>query len=452
MPSLLQRVSLENTRINKYVRLSRELLWIAGGQGAALMGGILGVRLLTGAMNPNNYGILALSVTIATLFQQVILSPIAVAALRFFAPAKEANQLRLFLKGARKLISGASFVSLGLTILLLGIAYWAGLSQWFSLILGALAYSLFTGYSIILDGIQNAARNRAVVAWHQALGQWLRFAIALVFIRWFGSSGASAIWGYGLAAIFVFASQYCFFKLKIEHSDRSEPCAGALVRKHVAEMARYAWPFAAWGIFTWAQMASDRWALQTFSGTREVGLYTALYQIGYYPVSLMSGWLVQLMTPILFARAGEGSDIKRVMEAKSLNDRLVAAAVTLTALATALAYFLHTLVFRLFVAQQYHSVSGLLPWMILSGGLFACSQIAVSSLLCRTESRSLLWPKVVTSVLGVLLNFAGARFYGLQGIVGAGVLFSATYFVWVVCITRPFLLDDKKESIKLWAQ
>src|SRR5438874_2297495 len=57
-------------------------------------------------------------------------------------------------------------------------------------------------------------------------------------------------------------------------------------------MRGYAWPFAAWGIFTWMQTASDRWALQG-RGTSEVGFYAALYQLGYYPMTLLSGFLVR---------------------------------------------------------------------------------------------------------------------------------------------------------------
>jgi O-antigen/teichoic acid export membrane protein len=447
--SLRRRLSPEN--IKNLLHLSHEFSWIAAGQGAALIGGVLGVRLLTGAMSPEDYGILALSITIATLFQQIILSPIAVAALRFFAPANESHQLCSFLHGVRRLVSGASFLSLALTFSFIGVAYWLGFGKWFFLILGALVFSLLTGYSIVLDGIQNAARNRAIVAWHQALGQWLRFAAALVLIRWYEPAGTAAIWGYALGAAFVFISQYLFFQRKIERTAKAENTAtNVQVQTQMSEMTRYGWPFAAWGLFAWAQMTSDRWALQMFWGAKEVGLYAALYQIGYYPVSLMSAWIVQLVTPILFAKAGEGSDPKRTLKAKDVNNRLVVAAVAMILPAVALAFCFHSFIFRLFVAPQYHSASGLLPWMILASGLFACSQMAVSSLLCLAESRVLIFPKVATSLLGIILNIAGAYWGGLQGIVWAGVLFAFVYFVWIVCLTHPFKFIFKN-VLRQWA-
>src|SRR5439155_11689793 len=120
-------------------------------------------------------GELALGMTVAALTQQVVLGPVSGALLRFFAPAAEAGQLNAYLKGARHLLIGATFLLLGLGTLL-GLALWRnGQVKWLGLMTAAFSFSLFSGYNSAMDGVQNAARQRAVVAWHQGLGQWLRF-------------------------------------------------------------------------------------------------------------------------------------------------------------------------------------------------------------------------------------------------------------------------------------
>ena len=80
-------------------------------------------------------------------------------------------------------------------------------------------------------------------------------------------------------------------------------------------------------------------------------------------------------------------------------------------------------------------VSALLPLMIVSGGLYAAGQIVVLSLLSGVNSRALITPKIVTALLGVAMNFAGAFWLGLKGVVCAGVLFGVFYLAWVLILT-----------------
>jgi O-antigen/teichoic acid export membrane protein len=196
-------------------------------------------------------------------------------------------------------------------------------------------------------------------------------------------------------------------------------------------MRGYAWPFAAWGIFTWAQMASDRWSLQAKGGTSDVGLYAVLYQLGYYPMTLLSSFLVQLVLPVLFSRAGDGTDPDRMAQSHRLNRVLLLSSIGLVLAGVSLAFLFHREILSLLAAPGYRTVSPLLPMMVLSGGLFAAAQIAVLSLLSGFNSRFLMAPKIVTALVGVLLNFAGAFWLGLSGVVYAGVATSSIYLVWV---------------------
>src|SRR4029453_362649 len=87
----------------------------------------------------------------------------------------------------------------------------------------------------------------------------------------------------------------------------------------VVRMRRYALPFATWGVFTWAFEASGRWALQLSSGATDVGLYAALWQIGQYPIVLFADAIATTVAPVVFARAGEGSDQLRLRDAGRTN-------------------------------------------------------------------------------------------------------------------------------------
>jgi len=418
-------------------RLAKEFFWVGAGQIAAVLGGLVGIRLLTDALSPASYGELALGMTMATLTQQVVLGPIAGAILRFFAPASEAKHLGAYLKGSRRLLVQGTALLFGMA-LLSGLALAAfGRTQWLALLLGAFLFSLLSGYCSALDGIQNAARQRAVVAWHQGIGQWLRFSLALVLIAALGALSSAAMLGYAIASALVLGSQILLFRRKILARVPAENAASDKDAGYWMEQMRgYAWPFAVWGIFTWAQMASDRWSLQAKGNTSEVGLYAALYQLGYYPMTLLSGFLVQLISPVLFSRAGDGTDPARMAQSHRLNLLIFQGSILLTALTAVVALLFHQQIFALFVATEYRHVSPLLSLMVLAGGLFAAGQIAVLSLLSGVNSQALLPPKIVTALLGMLLNFVGAFWLGISGVVYASVAVSSIYLLWVWLLVK----------------
>jgi len=361
------------------------------------------------------------------------MSPLAGALLRFFATAQENGKVRTYLRASWTVFLQASGV-LGASTIILSLALWvSGQTQWLGLFIAATVFSLFSGGNGMLDAIQIAARRRAVVAGHQGVGQWFRFLLAVALISLLGSFSSVAMWGYAAASALVLGSQLLVFRATILPMDSAqcEPHSSDIAET-VTRFWRYGWPLSTWGIFTWAQMASERWALEAFRPTSEVGLYQALYQVGYYPILLASGMVTQLISPILYARAGDCTDLDRLRATLRLNRYIVACSLLLTLIGTILSVFLHNQIFSLFTNKDYKTISMFLPAMVLSGGLFAAGQIAAISLLTSETTKLLIKPKIATAVIGMALDWIGAYYWGLKGIVFAGIIFSAIYLLWVL--------------------
>jgi O-antigen/teichoic acid export membrane protein len=204
----------------------------------------------------------------------------------------------------------------------------------------------------------------------------------------------------------------------------------------VTRMRRYALPFATWGVFTWAFEASGRWALHFSSGTTEVGLYAALWQIGHYPIVLLADAVTTTVAPIVFARAGDGSDQLRLRDAQRVNALVVGSMFIIAIAASFGAYIFQGLIVALLVGPEYHEIAPLLPWAILAGGLFGCAQVAVLRILMGADTRALIAPKIGTAVTGVALRIGGAYLMGLRGVVAASVIFSLMYFAWIITLNR----------------
>ena len=232
--------------------------------------------------------------------------------------------------------------------------------------------------------------------------------------------------GYALGIAVVLCSQYFFFGVIAREAKNS--------RREVSwerKILDYSWPFCTWSFFTWAQLSSDRWALGTYSSTKDVGLYAALYQLGNYPITMATLMATQLLAPILFQYAGHGRDEGRNAKANGYSWRISVLILLLTVIGSLAALLLHHQIFRLFVSPKYAPVSYLLPWMLLGSGIYSAGQTVALSLLIQMKTHKLIAAKITTALVGLALNFIGARYYGIRGVVFGGILFSVLHFIWL---------------------
>ena len=415
-------------------RFYGEATWILTGQIAAAVGGIVGVPLLAHYLRPEDYGRLALGGTVAALVQQICLGPLGAAGQRFYAASVESNELADFLRAAGRVVFiTCAFIAVigGLTVVAL-----AGSPFHSSVLLAgwSLVFAILTGVSSVFDGIQTAARQRAIVAWHQGLGVWLRFGFAACLVRLFGGP-ALAMAGFAAGITVILISQVVFFRRAILSSPAYRPGLSPERERDLRrQMWVYARPLSSWGLFTWGQIASDRWALESLTTTRAVGIYQVLYQLGYYPISMASAFVNQLIQPILFARAGTGTDENRVANAHRIIHMLLAASLFLSLAGFVVSAVMCKFLFRLLLPPAYGPAAHLMPLMVLSAGIFECGQIVSLKHMLSPNPRSLIAPKIATAVLGACLNFAGAYLFGLTGVVAASLCFSVVFCVWVVVV------------------
>src|SRR5262249_3680512 len=157
----------------------------------------------------------------------------------------------------------------------------------------------------------------------------------------------------------------------------------------------------------------------------DVGLYAVVYQLGYYPLSIMGGVLFQFSSPILFSIAGSGTNAERMSRAHSINRMVLNGTLFLTFSATVFAIFFHKLIFAILVGPEYRTVSRLLPFMVLSGGLYAYSYLQSLVLQSSDKTRNLLLPRIASSVAGVVLSVFLGYLFGVRGIVMSSLICSA---------------------------
>lgn len=424
----------------KALSVRGEMLWIVIGQAAAASGGIVGVKLLTHWLSPDMYGQLALGLTLTALIQQSILTPFSGSALRFFSAAREAGELRSFLSALKQILQVSVAVIGAVVVVGIAGAFLGHQRSWVSIIFWCAIFALFSGFTQALDGMQNAARQRVVVAWHDGLGVWLRFLLGTVTVILLGAHAANALAGYALAAVLVFGSQCFFFHRGLLRYNTDTPDKGTTEKWRQA-IITYGWPFATWGVFVWMQSSSERWALQIFGDTAQVGQYAVLFQLGYAPITVLCGVMMQLLSPLIFQIAGDGNDISKVEMCRRIAMKLAFGTLAAVILAAGVAYLVADALFAFLVPPSYWIVAHYLPLMVLSSGMFSAGQIFAMALLSEANTKPLVLPKIATALIAVVFNVLGACLGGLRGVILASVGFSFLYFIWIF-----FLVMNRREK------
>lgn len=420
-------------------RLAHEAGWILFGQVAAVIGALVLVRVLTEHLSPEAYGQLALGLTLAGLINQVVIGGVTAAIGRYYSIAAEANDLNGYFRDSQRLMLLAASV-----VLLLGGLFLLGLlslgyiqkAVFASLII---LFSLLSGYGVAYSGVLNAARHRALVAVHGGADAWLKILFALGAIYWLGAFETAVVVGYVFSTSVVVASQFCFVRRSFHQGE-----ARRQSRPWGKQMWAYAWPFTSWGLFSWAQQSSDRWALEVFGATDQVGFYAVLFQLGYTPLVMAMGMLMAFLGPIFFQRAGDATDRQRRAGVRRLAWQITLACLVFTFIAFLLTLRLHAWFFSLLVAAEYRSVSYLMPWMVMAGGLFAAGQMLALRLMSDMQTSLMTPAKIWTALLGVALNLYGAAVAGVKGVVFSLVLVSGIYLIWMLVLVKDTQLSEDK--------
>jgi O-antigen/teichoic acid export membrane protein len=413
-------------------RLSKEGFWFGAGQIASIVGSLFLVRILTEHLDPDQYGQLSLGLTIAGLVNTVVMGGITNGISRFYPIAVEKQDLYGYMYATRRLLLYATAVAVLINLLLIIALLWLGYSQLLALAALVFVFSLFSAYNAAVSAIQNAARQRSIVAFHVGLDAWLKIGLVLLVIYWFGNSSTSVVIGYTFSSFLIILSQIVFLRrtmLAQKQQSRTD-------YQWIKQMFSYSLPFATWGIFVWAQQSAARWALEVFTTTETVGLYFVLFQLGYAPIQILTSTGLAFLIPIIFARSGDGSSAIGKDNVRVLIKKIAFLGLWLTTIAVLLAAILHSYIFRLLVNDSFFSVSSFLPWVVLAGGIFSVAQLYASKAMALLKTKKIISAMIGSSIIGIAAAMVGTYYFSLIGAVFSMVIHSISYLIWIVIAAR----------------
>lgn len=406
------------------------MIWIIFGQISSVIGSLILLRIITDNLDPSEYGEISLVLTSSGFVNQVLMGGVIIGVGRFYPIAVEKSNLICYVSSVMRIMAFSSLVVISIGII---VAIFLFLNidskNWIWLIVFTHIFSISASYVSIFSSIQSAARKRSMVAFISGLDAILKVVIIVFIIKYVSGSSTGVLFGYTITSIFVAALQMYFLKKNI--LNQFQDIHQLLQIDWERKIWSFAWPFSIFGIFTWLQQSSDRWALNTFTSPSELGQYMAVFQIGFTPIGLLTGFFVSLINPILFERTSSNFNESSNLKVRIFLFRVVLTCFVLTVVSVIFTFLFHSWIFSFFVGDQYQSKSYLLPWVVCSGGLFAAGQIISLNHMNELKTKKLIAPKIITALIGVFCNIFGAKFYGVEGVVFSLVFFSMIYFFWL---------------------
>ncbi|MHC1697479.1 MAG: lipopolysaccharide biosynthesis protein [Geobacteraceae bacterium] len=424
--------------LDRFWKLRREMSWILFGQFLGFLGGFIGIKVLTNLMGPTGYGQLALGLTIAGLFNTYVYGPVANVVIRFYSVYRERGQLGSYFSLLKK-----SHSILALGGICLALAAWATSGyflggEWALIILLSCLYGVTSGINVSFNSLQNAIRQRKIVALHQGADVWLRIGLSIALLFLFRSSGCFALLGYLLGTLLVTISQK-FFALKNEtiRENWNNPTPDPLVQKQAyEEFSSYATSFMIFAVFASFSLYADRWILQGFFGSSAVGLYAAIYQIAASPVTIFFTMTSQMIVPIIFERAGSMTELSQVESSSKLLRQTILASSIAAAVITSVAFLLSEPLVRILTNGTFAEHHAMLSVIVMGLCLFNLGQQLTIKGLSFNQPRIYLWPKILQASSLLVLGYLLARYFAITGVAWAVCLSSLVYLVAVVTVNK----------------
>jgi O-antigen/teichoic acid export membrane protein len=425
-------------------RLCLEGFWVVAGLAVSSLGNITSVRVFTGLVSPDVYGEVALGLTIMMLFQFSYAGTSA-ACTRYFTSSIEKGQFYTYIKAVWRVQHRRGWIFFPLVFGIVVFLIVTNRSHLVSLVLAAAVGAIVSNYGGVLDSLQYAARQRNIIAMHQAAGSWLRIFFVVLAVYFFGKSSQDVMWGLALAPLPVIGSQYFFYlKAKRKYTQETEvaPTRDQIVQ-YCMPMRNFALPYLLWSLPIWLQLSGDRWLLQLYTNSWEVGIYSSLYQIAFFPITATTRILNSLFTPIIYARAGDYSNTLRIQAAHSIINKLLLCSIGWALIATALVWVYQSPISNILLAENYRGASALLPIMVASAGCFVIDEFSQYYLLTASNSKALIIPKIGAAFNAILILFIGARYWGMTGIVWASLMAGIISIIWKLAATFQQLKRNK---------
>lgn len=402
-------------------RKLQDMMSLAAGQGAAAIGTLLGVTLLTHLLPPETFGTVSLGVSTVTLLIAALSTPLTQAVMHLYPACLQQQRLPQLRAGLRVAASrmkawiGASAAVVIISFLI------AGREQLLLVLLLMLLLVADTRRSL-QTSVLNAARRHQRYALWVAMDAWARPLAAGAAILLVGQSAAVVIAAYLVASLTVTA----LLSVPLWGGGTE---AAARDERLGARMWDYALPLIPVGVISWSNNLSDRFIISGLLGVDAAGVYVATFGLSSAPFIMLTTVLEQAFRPE-YQNAVTAGDCQRA-------DRQLTTWIAVTIIAVALGVLVFLLwreqLALLLLGPQYRSALDLMPWIAAGYAVRAVAYALDRVAYAFGRTRRVLGSQLSSAVATVTVTPCAVYLMGLKGAaVAVPICFSIYLFAAVI--------------------
>lgn len=183
-------------------------------------------------------------------------------------------------------------------------------------------------------------------------------------------------------------------------------------------------PLLIWAVFGWSRDSSLRWFIEAKLGTSDVAVFTAITSIGVIIPLALQSLVSAYIIPILYQK-DEGKSREKLDEKFSYFIRIL---YMIGIIGFAFLYMFSEVLVGLLTDSKYVGYAWSLPWVFISYYLFCCAMINATTLLVNYDTKSLLYPNLLSGVATPIIVLLAGEKFSLKLAISAYAISYLIYF------------------------
>ncbi|MDI6760025.1 MAG: polysaccharide biosynthesis C-terminal domain-containing protein [Candidatus Brocadiaceae bacterium] len=397
-------------------------------QVAPLVVGMISIPIVTRLFPPDTYGNYALVLSTVSLLRLFSTEWLRYSITRFLPVYESKSELTEFYSNILKLtllcLTLLTFLSL---CFLLSLRNYVSDEFYFLMRLGLFLF-LVSSLSSIFSSILRAKRQ---VGWLSGLSIWnsvMSLCLGLLLVICLKSGIEGLIWGSIISIASVLPLAW------VKALGGMFPRMTGLSFPVISEMARYGFPLASGNVAAWIISLSDRYIIELFRGSQEVGIYATNYNIAQCSIDFVVSLTLLASWPIEVRVWESGEEKSQEFLHKLTRYYLlfcIPAVVGVSVLSKPL--------ISIFVSLEYYEGHKIIPFVAAGAFLLGLQHRFRSGLAYYKETTIIMNNMIVTGLVNVALNFVFVPKYGYMA---AAITTFFSYFLLLglmVFTSRRFL-------------
>jgi len=387
------------------LQVGRDTIYYLPAKIVPAIAGFIGIAIYTRLLNPEGYGLYIIVITTVSIISSLFFSWLDSSTLRYFERYKQRNALPRFIStGLFSLLSLFFMVSAIWYLSTVFLNNYLDLQLIFLLRIGILVLGAHVGYSWI-QTILRSNRQSLQYSLYSSIESVGRLSLAIFLLYLLPIGPAALLWATFFVSAGIFIVEVIRFlrKWKIHFQEFS--------RSLLNRFAKYGIPLVGVSVGALILSVLDRYMIQYFLGSGQVGIYSAGYRISEAGLQLFFTVLMLAAFPIIiqsFEKNGEKETSKFLTKLISIYFVFLLPAVLGIAV-------LSKDIVGVVLGSSFQEACGILP--LITGGVFCLglTQYLNKPFELKERTKSLFYLVLGSSFLNIILNFFWIPKFGIIG-------------------------------------